>query len=71
MAGKRKPCPACSGTGNCSVCDGHGSKRNLLYGVATLGLGLLTRTDDCKKCNKSGKCVRCHGKGNVPDDRAR
>ena len=54
---KMKNCPACSGTGNCSICKGKGTREPWTGGKYP-----------CVRCNETGKCTRCRGKGVVPAD---
>ena len=45
------PCPACDGSGNCTLCNGSGT----MYG------------DTCPRCDGDGDCNYCGGSGENPN----
>lgn len=60
-------CPDCSGSGDCSYCEGKGT-RPALGGAPTPCFG-CTGAKKCKKCSGEGQishtCARCGGTGRV------
>ena len=48
VSGTGEPCPPCFGSGRCSHCNGHGSRRE---------------DGRCRTCNGNRNCIACGGSG--------
>ena len=54
-------CRTCRGTGECSFCDGKGTRTTSTKNYTGEGINLIDYKEDCPFCRKTGVCSHCEG----------
>lgn len=62
-----QPCHECNGTGDCSLCDGTGSIKELVSHPSPWDVDEDGEVP-CTSCGGDGKCTDCNGTGEEDDD---